>query len=112
MDTQVFSVLYKSPERPILEYAVPAWSPYLVKDIQLLEKVQRRASRIALRQKRQEISYEDRCEILKWSTLEERTLYLSLIECYKTVFNINTLDFDTYFILGTKRARSNPDYKL
>ena len=112
VDTQVFCMLYKSLVRPILEYAVPVWSPYLVKDIQLLEKVQRRASRIALGQRRQEMSYEDRCKILKWSTLEEWTLYLSLIECYKTVSNINTLDFDTYFKFGTKRTRSNHDYKL
>ena len=58
------------------------------------------------------MSYEDRCKILKWSTLEERRLYLSLIECYKTVFNINTLDFDTYFKFGMKRTRSNHDYRL
>ena len=112
VDTQVFSMLYKSLVRPILEYAVPVWSPYLVKDIQLLEKVQRRASRIAIGQRRQEMSYEDRCKILKWSTLEERRLYLSFVECYKTVFNINTLDFDTYFKFGTKHSRSNHDYKL
>ena len=98
-------MLYKLLVRPILEYAVPVWSPYLVKDIQLLEKVQRRASRIALRQKRQEMNYEDRCKIFKWSTLEKHRLYLPLIERYKTVFNINTLDFDTYF-------KSNHGYKL
>ena len=43
--------------------------PYLVKNIFLLEKVQRRASRLALGQRRGEMSYEDRCEMLvavKW----------------------------------------------
>ena len=58
------------------------------------------------------MSYEERCKILKWSTLEERRLYLSLIECYKTVCNINNLEFDTYFELGSKRTRANHDYKL
>ena len=47
-----FSLLYKSLVRSILEYATPVWSPYLVKDMVLLEKVQRRASRLALGQKR------------------------------------------------------------
>ena len=112
VDKLFFSMLYKSLVRPILEYTVPVWSPHLVKDRQALEKVQRRASRIALRRNRQEKSYEERCKILKWSTLEERRLYLSLIECYKTVFNINNLDFDTYFELGSKRIRVNHDYKL
>ena len=29
---EIFSMLYKSLVRPILEYACPVWSPYLVKD--------------------------------------------------------------------------------
>ena len=35
------SMLHKSLVRPILEYAAPVWSPYLAKDIHLLECVQR-----------------------------------------------------------------------
>ena len=34
----VFSSLYKNLLRPILEYAAPVWSPYLIKDIESLEK--------------------------------------------------------------------------
>ena len=34
----VFSQLYKSLVSPILEYAAPVWSPYLIKDITALEK--------------------------------------------------------------------------
>ena len=56
-----FSLLYKSLVRPILEYAAPVWCPFLVKDIVWLEKVQRRASRLALGQTRGEMHYEERC---------------------------------------------------
>ena len=47
--------------RPILEYAAPAWSPYLIKDIESLEKVPRGVSRLVLEQKRGDMSYKDRC---------------------------------------------------
>ena len=43
-----FSQLYKSLLRPMLEYAAPVWSPYLIKDIVALEKVKRRASMLQL----------------------------------------------------------------
>jgi len=107
-----FSLLYKSLVRPILEYAAPVWSPYLVKDIVLLEKVQRRASRLALGQKRGEMQYEERCTILKWSPLDKRRLYFSLLECYKFVFSLNNLVFQDFFELASKRTRSNHNFKL
>ena len=98
--------------RPILEYASPVWCPYLVKNIVLLEKVQRRASRLALGQRRGEMSYEDRCEMLRWSQLTDRRLYFSLIECYKLVFGLNSLCFSDFFEFASKRTRSNHNYKL
>ena len=45
-DKNIFSTLYKSLVTSILEYASLVWSPFLVKDIVHLEKVQRRASRL------------------------------------------------------------------
>ena len=89
----------------MLEYAAPVWWPFLVKDIVLLEKVQRRASRLALGQKRGEMHYEERCAILKWSPLEKRRLYFSLIECYKCVFSLNNLEFQDFFQFASKRTR-------
>ena len=85
-NANVFSMLYKSLVQPILEYAAPVWCPYLVKDIHALENVQRRASRLALNQRKGDMSYEDQCKLLKWPTLSDRRTFLSLIECYKIVF--------------------------
>jgi len=40
LDKQSFILLYKGFIRPHLEYAIQAWSPYLRKDIDRLERVQ------------------------------------------------------------------------
>ena len=77
----VFSMLYKSLVRPILEYASPVWCPYLAKDIHALESVQRRASRLALNQRKGDMPYKDRCQLLNWPILSNRRTYLSLVEC-------------------------------
>ena len=112
VNKEIFSTLYKALVRPILEYASPAWCPYLVKNIVLLEKVQRRASRLALGQGRGEMSYEDRCKLLRWSHLTDRRLYFSLIECYKFVFGLNSFSFRDFFEFASRRTRSNHNYKL
>ena len=109
----VFSQLYKSLVGPILEYAVPVWSPYLIKDIVALGKAQRRASRLGLRQKRGEMSYEHRCSLLQWQTLEKRREFLSLVQCYNIVFGIEHLSFPDFFeFANNTRTRANHDYKL
>ena len=46
MSSDTFIMLYKSLVRPHLEYAVCVWSPYRRMDIEKLEKVQMRATRI------------------------------------------------------------------
>nr|XP_058945466.1 uncharacterized protein LOC131773528 [Pocillopora verrucosa] len=104
----IFSNLYKTLVRPIFEYACLVWSPHLAKDIHEIEKIQRRALRIALNRRRQEMEYEERCKILKWNSLEQRRDFLSLVECYKIVFNLNGLNFSDYFELcRNTRSRSN-----
>ena len=112
-NTAVFAKLYQALVRQVLEYATPVWSPYLVKDVKALESIQRRASRLALKQKRGEMHYEQCCSLLKWDTLEKRRLYLSLVEYYKTVLNLNRIIFDEIFeYKHSTRTRANHKYTL
>jgi len=55
---------------PALEYAALVWNLYLSKDMLALEKVQRRASRLALSQKHGETEYKDHLKKLVESLVE------------------------------------------
>ena len=83
-----------------------------IKDIHALESVQRRASRLALNQRKGDTPYEDQCQLLNWPILSNRRTYLSLVECYKLVFGYYHLKFEDYFEFATaKSTRANHSYK-
>ena len=45
-NAQTYILLYKALVIPLVEFATPAWCPYMIKDIQLVESVQRLATRL------------------------------------------------------------------
>ena len=57
----MFLPLYKALIRPHLEYATVVWSPFLKKDIFLIENVQRRATKIV--RSIRNLSYEERLKL-------------------------------------------------
>ena len=73
--------LYKTIVRPHLEYCIQAWRPYRKKDIDILERVQRRATKIM--QKFRNISYEMCLKECGLTTLETRRLREDPIEVFK-----------------------------
>ncbi len=91
LDVTTLKLLYKSMVRPHLEYAPTVWSPSWIKDINKLEDVQRRATRIeALRG----MNYEERRRILDLPTLEERRRRREdLIEMFKIKNSPNYINF-------------------
>ena len=63
---------YKTILRPHLEYCIQTWRPYRKKDIDMLERVQRRATKML--QKLRGISYEMRLRECGLKTLETRRM--------------------------------------
>ena len=78
---EVMMTLYKSLVRPHLEYCVQAWRPHLKKDIEKIEKVQRRATRMMMG--REVLDYESRLKRVGLTTLETRRLRADMLEVYK-----------------------------
>jgi len=78
--------------RPLLEYNSVIWSPSLIKDIDLIEQVQRRFTK-RLRCL-DGVAYTDRLKRLNLPSLELRRLHLDLVFCYKIVFGIVHINSD------------------
>ena len=82
--------LYKAIVRPHLEYCIQASSPYLRKDIYMLEKIQRRATKLipGLR----DLTYEERLKECGLTTLETRRLRGDQIEVFKILNGYENID--------------------
>ena len=80
-DAGIWNKLYKTYVRPHLEFAVAAWSPHMKKDIAMLEKVQRRATKIPNALKG--LAYEDRCKTLGLTDLTTRRARGDLLTRFK-----------------------------
>ena len=101
------------PQRTSAGRLVPFWSPYLQKNIDALERVQRRASKYALPISSRDPPNEERLAMLGWSSIQSRRSYLSLLECYKTIHGLNGLTCNDYFEFNYYgKTRSNHSFKL
>ena len=85
----------------ILEYCIQAWRPYRKKDIDMLERVQRRATKMI--PKLRNISYEMRLKECGLTTPETRRLRGDQIEVFKILNGYENIDRNIFFTVKEER---------
>ena len=86
--------LYEAIVRPQVEYCIQAWNPHLRKDIVMLDKIQRRATKLipGLR----DLRYEERLKECGLTTLETRILRGDQIEVFKILNGYENIDSNIF----------------
>ena len=97
--------LYKSLVRPHLDYSIQAWRPHLQKDIDVLERVQRRATRMV--EECKGLDYTSRLQRLNLTTLETRRIRADLLQVFKIMNGIDKVDEKEFFTRHKDKATSN-----
>ena len=95
LDKRDFLLIYKAYIRPHLEYCIQAWSPYLERDMEVLERVQRSATRLLSGFAR--FGYEDRLRKLGITTLRKRRERGDLIEVYRIMSGREKIEKTQFF---------------
>ena len=86
--------VYKAIVRPHLEYCIQAWRPYRKKDKDMLERIQRRATKIT--PELRDLSYEERLKECGLTTLEKRRLRGDQI-VFKILSGYENIDRNMFF---------------
>ena len=93
-DKSLIVPLYKAIVRPHLEYCIQAWSPYLRKDIDMLEQIQRRATKLI--PGLIDLRYEERLKECGLTTLETRRLREDQIEVFMLLIGYENIDSNIF----------------
>ena len=97
-ETDTVIPIYKATVRPHLEYCIHAWAPYLKKDINALEQVQHRATKMITSLRK--LPNEQRSKECKLTTLEERRKRGDMLETHKIMHGLESIREDTFFTRG------------
>lgn len=94
---EVITKLYNSYVRPHIEYCGPSWSPYYAQDLDILERVQRRGTKLipGIR----ELEYEDRFRELDMFSVNRRFLRGDMIYMYKMSMDVDNTMWNELFEL-------------
>ena len=102
--------LYKSLVRPHLDYCSSVWNPYYIKDIELIERVQHRFTRLF--PEFRSLPYDDRLRQLGLWSLQERRNRTDLIELFKMVKGFSAVPLNDFFCRSENTATRGHNWKL
>ena len=97
--------LYTSLTRSHLEYANVIWGPFYKEDAKLVEKVQRRATKVV--EDLKNLPYEDRLRSLKLPSLQYRRRRGDMICAYNIISGKVKVDAEKIFTMATKTMRGH-----
>ena len=101
---------FKSFILPLVEYCSPVWSPHLVKDVLLVESVQRVFTKRIPALKG--LTYSQRINFLGIQTLERRRLENDLVTCFKILNGFLSGPPEAYGLSLSKRRSRGHSLKL
>lgn len=110
LDKNTFLVLYKCFVRSYLEYGNIVWHPLFKRQSVVIEKVQRRATKLC--KGLSKLSYYDRMQELGLPSLKFRRLRGDLIQAYKIINNILTVDVNYFFQFSASNRTRNSVKKI
>ena len=109
---QVTLQLYRTLVRPHSEYCVQFWSPHDQKDVDALERVQKKFTRMLPGCCLEGMSYEERLDKLGLFSLERRRLRGDLIEVYKVMSGMDRVDSQMLFPRVEKSSTRGHRFKV
>lgn len=98
LDKRSLSKLYKSLVRPHLEYGNVIWCPRYKKDINAIESIQRRATKLLPELKN--LPYHERLNHLKLPTPSFRRHRGDVIQVFKLLNGMEDINYNTFFELS------------
>jgi len=108
-NTDVIKKLFTALVRPHLEYANTVWHPRYNKDVEAIEKVQRRATKLLGNIK--DMTYEKRLQLMNLPSLVYRWYRRDMIEVYKFTYGIY-ISGDNLLPRAPKSVLRGHEYKL